>query len=123
MTGGIRRLPRVRRILLTVVASLLLACAHREIYRPGGPQYFSGFGCSSTLPFCPQGPIAVSDLDSRRAYIEVYFDAAGRVEHLIKRIDGQIDFEHRYFYDAEGELTQYTLQVPGEESGTFYVRP
>lgn len=67
------------------------------------------------LPLNLISPLEAEELARRMTYFRGYYDSDERLVALEKVVYGEIEFEHRYEYDADGRLTSAQLSEPGEE--------
>jgi hypothetical protein len=67
------------------------------------------------LPLKLITPLADEDVHRRITYFRGYFDEQGRLAGLEKVVYGEIEFEHRYVYHADGRLKSAELREPDEQ--------
>ncbi len=61
------------------------------------------------LPLRLVEPLDECQLQNRNTYFLGYYDEANRLTGIRKMVYAEIEFEHRYRYDAEGRLSHVTI--------------
>lgn len=68
-----------------------------------------------SLPLKLITPLEGDDLDRRITYFRGYYDSDERLLVIEKVVYGEIEFEHRYEYDADGNIRRAELCEQDEE--------
>lgn len=68
------------------------------------------------LPLKLITPLDADDLERRMTYFRGYYDADSRLVALEKVVYGEVEFEHRYQYYADGRIKSAELSEPDEET-------
>ena len=58
------------------------------------------------LPLRLLNELEPAQLENRNTYFCGHFDEQGRLIHLQKMVYGEIELEHRYFYNDKGSITR-----------------
>jgi hypothetical protein len=100
----VRRATGITLILCTGV----LGCSWRgapEQHAPGGPFYFEILDAPAVFTdysMLPRGEISRAEARTRSTWLEAWFDERGRIERMVKCLDGRPGFDLRYHYAADG---------------------
>lgn len=77
-------------------------------------RYFASYS-GVRLPLKLITPLHEDDLTRRITYFRGFYDQQSRLIALEKVVYGEIEFEHRYHYHADGSIHRAELREPGEE--------
>ena len=58
-----------------------------------------------SAPMIPKNEISEAEAGQRRVYYQVRLDEADRVTRIVKMLDGRVEAQFAYAYDALGSLT------------------
>lgn len=67
------------------------------------------------LPLKLVNPLEETDLDNRNTYFRGWYDSQERIVGCQKVVYGEIEFEHRYEYHANGVLKRAEVSNADEE--------
>ena len=67
------------------------------------------------LPLKLITPLDDATLDGRITYFRGYYDEGELLIAVEKVVYGEVEFEHRYRYDADGRIKSAELREPDEE--------
>lgn len=82
---------------------------------PSGPRYFRRWR-TYQLPHVPVDEIPRDTAVALGAYVEAYYDTAGRVIRFTKYLNGKADIRVAYFYRRDGTPeVAFTIDPDGQE--------
>jgi hypothetical protein len=67
------------------------------------------------LPLTLAEELTEADLRNRNTWFEAHYDSANRLIAIDKKVYGDVEMQHRYDYNPDGQLIRATVRIGDED--------